>query len=313
MAFNNPQKDEADQTRRLYNPYQDLQVPIQTLYKLPTSPEFLFQEESIAQRRSWGENLTYYTGIGYLGGATAGAAKGFVEGVRAVEAGDTMKLKVNRILNGSGHGGRKFGNRAGVIGLMYAGLESGMVAIRDTDDVVNSVVAGLGTGALYKAASGPRSAAVAGAIGGVVVGLAVTGKQFMIANELSLPALFIFVWAVDIWKTNLCMIWVALEAVTRRNRLAIGPPVLLSFTAGIARRLLVMVLLCWFITSLAAQPVYSLPAYAFIEQEDAVELKGPNHAIGLAQLLRWATWFPVGSSPSSMSKEDSSFTLNSSR
>ncbi|CAL5356346.1 unnamed protein product [Camellia sinensis] len=44
------------------------------------------------------------------------------------------------------------------------------VASRDTDDGVNSVVAGRGTGALYKAASGPRSTAVAAASGGVVVG-----------------------------------------------------------------------------------------------------------------------------------------------
>ncbi|CAN4089117.1 unnamed protein product [Withania somnifera] len=151
--------------RRLYNPYQDLHVPIQTLYKLPTSPEFLFQEESVAQRRSWGENLTYYTGIGYLSGAVVGAGKGFVEGVKASEPGDTMKLRVNRILNGSGHTGRKFGNRAGIIGLIYAGMESGMVAVRDTDDVINRRRAGL------------RSAAVAGVIGGMIVGLGVTGKQ----------------------------------------------------------------------------------------------------------------------------------------
>lgn len=121
--------------------------------------------------------MTYYTGIGYLAGATGGAAKGLAAGVKSIEATDTLKLKINRILNGSGHAGRQIGNRCGVIGLMYAGLESGMVAIRDTDDVINSVVAGLGTGALYKAASGPRSAAVAGAIGGVAVGLAVAGKQ----------------------------------------------------------------------------------------------------------------------------------------
>ncbi|WJZ94342.1 hypothetical protein VitviT2T_013214 [Vitis vinifera] len=165
--------------RRLYNPYQDLQIPIQNIYKLPTSPEFLFQEESVAQRRSWGENLTYYTGIGYLSGALSGAAKGLVDGVKASEPGDTVKLRINRILNASGHAGRKFGNRAGVIGLMYAGLESGIVAVRDTDDVVNSVVAGLGTGALYRAAAGVRSAAVAGAIGGVVVGAAVTAKQVL--------------------------------------------------------------------------------------------------------------------------------------
>ncbi|GAB4842585.1 hypothetical protein Ancab_012561 [Ancistrocladus abbreviatus] len=183
MAFSQPpnqtQNDEnqTQNDHRLYSPYQDLQIPYQTLYQLPTRPEYLFQEESLRQRRSWGENLTYYTGCGYLTGATVGAGKGFVEGVKASEHGDTLKLRINRILNASGHSGRKLGNRAGVIGLMYAGLESGMVAVRDTDDVINSVVAGLGTGALYKAASGPRSAAVAGAIGGLAAGLVVAVKQ----------------------------------------------------------------------------------------------------------------------------------------
>lgn len=64
-----------------------------------------------------------------------------------------------------------------MIGLMYAGIESGVAALRDSDDVWNSVAAGLGTGALYRAARGVRSAAVAGAVGGVLVGVAVTAKQ----------------------------------------------------------------------------------------------------------------------------------------
>ncbi|XP_051118966.1 mitochondrial import inner membrane translocase subunit TIM23-2-like [Andrographis paniculata] len=169
--------EERNGNRQFYNPYQELNLPSRSLYKLPASPEFLFQEEAVAQRRSWGENLTYYTGIGYLAGVSGGAAKGFATAVKSIEPTDTLKLKINRILNGSGHAGRQIGNRCGVIGLMYAALESGMVAARDTDDVINSVVAGLGTGALYKAASGPRSAAVAGAVGGVLVGVAVAGKQ----------------------------------------------------------------------------------------------------------------------------------------
>ncbi|CAI9753744.1 unnamed protein product [Fraxinus pennsylvanica] len=178
MAYaRDPNSDENDSNRRLYNPYQDLQVPTKMLYKLPTSPEFLFPEESRAQRRSWGENLTYYTGIGYLAGSSAGAAKGFKSGIKSIEATDTMKLRINRILNGSGHTGRQIGNRCGIIGLLYAGLESGVVHFRDSDDVISSLVAGLGTGVLYKAASGPRSAAVGGAIGGVLVGLAIAGKQ----------------------------------------------------------------------------------------------------------------------------------------
>ncbi|XP_071716886.1 mitochondrial import inner membrane translocase subunit TIM23-2-like [Rutidosis leptorrhynchoides] len=173
------QNDEDNHNRRLYNPYQDLGIPVQNLYKLPTSPEFLFQEESVAQRRSWGENLTYYTGIAYLGGAVYGAGLGLHKGVSEFESGDTTKLRVNRILNNSGARGRSVGNTAGVIGLLYAGIESGMVALRDTDDIINSVVAGLGTGAVYKAASGFRSAAVGGVVGGIAVGLAVSGKQVL--------------------------------------------------------------------------------------------------------------------------------------
>jgi len=52
-----------------------------------------------------------------------------------------------------------------------------MTYFRDTDDLVNSAVAGLGTGAIYKAAAGPRSAAIAGAVGGIAASVAVAGKQ----------------------------------------------------------------------------------------------------------------------------------------
>ncbi|RVX16903.1 hypothetical protein CK203_003190 [Vitis vinifera] len=64
----------------------------------------------------------------------------------------------------------------GVIGLMYAGLESGIVAVRDTTMWLTAWWRVWAPGALYRAAAGVRSAAVAGAIGGVVVGAAVTGE-----------------------------------------------------------------------------------------------------------------------------------------
>ncbi|XP_042492032.1 mitochondrial import inner membrane translocase subunit TIM23-1-like [Macadamia integrifolia] len=168
---------ESDRKTRLYHPYQDLHIPVQNLYNLPTSPEYLFDEEAAVQRRSWGENLQYYTGSGYLAGAIVGASKGSIEGIKTAEPGDTLKLRINRVLNSGGQTGRRFGNSLGVVGLIFAGLESGLIHLRDTDDVMNSVLAGLGAGALYKAASGPRSAAVAGAVGGLAAGIAVAGKQ----------------------------------------------------------------------------------------------------------------------------------------
>ena len=48
-----------------------------------------------------------------------------------------------------------------------------MVKARDADDIINSVVAGLAIGALYKAETVTR------AIGGIAVGLAMTGKQIL--------------------------------------------------------------------------------------------------------------------------------------
>ncbi|XP_027367388.1 mitochondrial import inner membrane translocase subunit TIM23-2 [Abrus precatorius] len=166
-----------DQKARVYHPYQDLDVPIQKLYNLPTSPELLFHEEATRTHRSWGDNLQYYTGSGYLSGAIIGAAKGTVQGLRDAESGDSLKLRLNRVLNSGGQAGRRVGNSLGVLGLIFAGLESGMIHFRGRDDLVNSAVAGLGTGALYRAAAGPRSAAIAGAIGGIAAAAAVAGKQ----------------------------------------------------------------------------------------------------------------------------------------
>ncbi|KAF8114282.1 hypothetical protein N665_0039s0046 [Sinapis alba] len=148
-----------EESTRLYHPYQNY--------------------ESLKKRRSWGENLTFYTGTGYLGGSLAGAAAGIISGVKSFEYGDTTKLKITRILNSSGLTGRSLGCMVGVVGMIYAGIESGVVAFMDRDDEWTNVVAGLGAGAVFRAALGVRSAAVAGALGGIVVGGAVAGKQVL--------------------------------------------------------------------------------------------------------------------------------------
>ena len=123
------------------------------------------------KHRNWSENLTYYTGCGYLAGSLTGGTLGFFDGLRAAEHDDTLKLRVNRLLNASGHRGRSYGNKMGVVGLLYAGLESGLTHQRGTDDILNSVVAGLGTGALFRVGAGPR------ALGGIAAAAAAGGKH----------------------------------------------------------------------------------------------------------------------------------------
>lgn len=68
-----PAASSSDDTPKFYNPYEGLSAAVVNRsmrggYKLPQQPEFLFSEEATVHRRGWGENLTYYTGTGYLTG-----------------------------------------------------------------------------------------------------------------------------------------------------------------------------------------------------------------------------------------------------
>ncbi|OAY66853.1 mitochondrial import inner membrane translocase subunit TIM23-3-like [Ananas comosus] len=182
--------NENRRIHRIYNPYESLHnphahgpatpIPIHRLvYDLPTAPEFLFDEEARLRRRSWGHNLSFYAGAAYLSGAALGGARGAAAGLRAAEPGDSRKLRLNRVLNASGLAGRRAGNAAGAMGLIFAAAESAIAAATGEDGVAATAAAGLATGAIYRAAAGPRSAAVAGAIGGLVAGIAVAGKQLL--------------------------------------------------------------------------------------------------------------------------------------
>lgn len=157
----------------LYNPYAELYPnldarAINGIYRLPDAPEYLFTEEATVHRRSFGDNLTFFTGSGYLSGSIIGGGRGLIEGVRAWEAGDTTKLRANRVLNAVGSRAGATGNALGVLGLLYSGIEGAAYHYRGgVDDTWNAVIGGLSTGAIYKAAAGPRTAAVAGAVGGI--------------------------------------------------------------------------------------------------------------------------------------------------
>ncbi len=54
---------------RLYDPYEGIHQQVgvrKQLFKLPSQPEFLFEEEASVRRRGWGESLQFYVGCGYI-------------------------------------------------------------------------------------------------------------------------------------------------------------------------------------------------------------------------------------------------------
>lgn len=116
---------------RLYDPYAGLSGALRNRHgalRLPEEPEYLFIEQAKQKRRSWSENLCYYTGMGYGLGALSGGGYGLVQlaANKPEIAIDSNRVRLNRFLNMTGRTGRSFGNAFGVLGLFFATFESSL-------------------------------------------------------------------------------------------------------------------------------------------------------------------------------------------
>eukprot|EP00887_Chlorella_sp_A99_P007343 scaffold2.g7343.t1 len=181
-----------EESARLYNPYDGLGAALDrrahrgpAAFRVSQQPEFLFSEEALVHRRSWSENLTYYTGAGYLGGAVLGGVRGAGQALSAPVAiagvESSQRLRLNQLLNTSGKLGRSAGNSLGVLGLLFASFESfiGYLADGQTPGELNTLAAGAATGALYRSVRGPRQAVAAAAVGAMAAGALLAGRRLI--------------------------------------------------------------------------------------------------------------------------------------
>ncbi|KAG0057762.1 Mitochondrial import inner membrane translocase subunit tim23 [Gryganskiella cystojenkinii] len=130
----------------------------------------------IVPSRGWSDDMTYGTGMAYISGLSLGGAYGFYEGLRSSPS-PAVKVRLNTVLNSMTRRGPFIGNSAGVLALMYNGINGAIGKTRGTYDPFNSVAAGALTGAIFKSTGGLRAAGSAGGVCAVLAGIWAFGKE----------------------------------------------------------------------------------------------------------------------------------------
>jgi len=118
--------------------------------------------------RSWFERMVYNTGSLYLLGSLAGGAFGLVEGFRTAPS-SKFNIRLNSIMNKTGRRGSRLGNALGSVAFLYSCVE-GVADYAQLDRVTGQdwlipAASALATGVIYKSTAGPKTVALAGALG----------------------------------------------------------------------------------------------------------------------------------------------------
>ena len=87
-----------------------------------------------------------------------------VEGLRKSPGSAPPKLRLNSVLNSVTRRGPFLGNSAGVIAMVYNGINSTFGYFRGRHDAANSLVAGALSGMLFKSTRGARPMMISGAL-----------------------------------------------------------------------------------------------------------------------------------------------------
>lgn len=119
--------------------------------------------------RGWSDDLCYGTGATYLTGLTVGGAWGLAEGLNRLPASSPPKLRLNSALNAITRRGPFLGNSAGVLAMVYNGINSTIGYYRGQHDALNSITAGALSGMLFKSTRGIKPMMISG---GLVAGTA---------------------------------------------------------------------------------------------------------------------------------------------
>ncbi|KAK2740917.1 dihydroxy-acid dehydratase ilv3 [Myotisia sp. PD_48] len=127
--------------------------------------------QSALPSRGWSDDLSYGTGTTYLTALGIGGAWGIIEGLKKSPATASPKLKLNSVLNSVTRRGPFLGNSAGVVAMVYNGINSTLGYTRGKHDAANSILAGALSGMLFKSTRGLRPMMISGGIVASIAGL----------------------------------------------------------------------------------------------------------------------------------------------
>jgi len=125
---------------------------------------------SILPSRGWSDDLCYGTGVSYLAALSIGGTWGLVEGLNRLPPTAPPKLRLNSALNAITRRGPFLGNSAGVVALLYNGINSTIGYYRGKHDTLNSVAAGGISGMVFRSTRGVRPMLISGGIVASIAG-----------------------------------------------------------------------------------------------------------------------------------------------
>ncbi|KAL4875088.1 Tim17/Tim22/Tim23/Pmp24 family-domain-containing protein [Aspergillus karnatakaensis] len=125
--------------------------------------------QSVLPSRGWSDDLCYGTGTTYITALAMGGVWGMAEGLSRTPASAPPKIRLNGVLNSITRRGPFLGNSAGVVAMVYNGLNSFAGYARGKHDAANSIAAGAVSGMVFKSTRGVKPMLISG---GIVAGIA---------------------------------------------------------------------------------------------------------------------------------------------
>lgn len=106
---------------------------------LPSSSQNLYPEDW--NRKTMGQEIMSNTGVSYVAGVGVGTLYGVTQGISKIRSNhlSSTKLRLNAILNGCSKNGSAFGNRAGILAILYTTYDN-LIPMNDVVDLPRSSI-----------------------------------------------------------------------------------------------------------------------------------------------------------------------------